>query len=327
MRVVFLGVRHWHTRLYMDPVLGMSDMQVVGVSDPEAQAAETVAAKANCPHWTDFREMCAATRPDFAFVLGRHSDMAGMVRHLIESRIPFAVEKPAAASAAELRALADAARDAGVFASVCLVMRNSPMLDAMRATLQADDPVLYASFQFMGGLATRYLVNGPWMLQRATAAGGGFLNLGIHFVDFYAALMGDAPVTVDGAAMSNALAGHDIEDYGALILRCGVSRGVIQSGYTFPAPNSIFDLHFSVRSRRHYFIARDAQTFEIWTDDHKCDSRTLPTHNVPCYPIYTRDVLERCAAGRPPLADLYHGARALDLIEQGYRRAPLPQAG
>ncbi len=196
MDIVFLGVRHWHTQLYLDPVLTMSDMRIVGVSDPDSEAACATGAKAKCKYWTDFREMCAATRPDFAFILGRHSDMAEMVRFLIESGIPFAVEKPAAASAQELVQLADAARAKGVFASVAFVLRNSEMLAVMREALQ-DDQVLYASFQFIGGLASRYQTNGPWMLKRATAAGGGFLNLGIHFVDLYAALVEDQPVTLE----------------------------------------------------------------------------------------------------------------------------------
>lgn len=323
MDIVYLGVRHWHTRLYLDPVLTMSDMRIVGVSDPDPEAARTTGAKAKCRHWTDFREMCATTRPDFAFVLGRHSDMAEMVRFLIESGIPFAVEKPAATSSRELVQLADTALAKGVFASVAFVLRNSEMLAVMREALQGDE-VLYASFQFIGGLASRYQTNGPWMLKRTTAAGGGFLNLGIHFVDLYAALVEGKPVTLESASMSNALAGLDVEDHGCVVLRSGAGKCVIQSGYTFPAPNGLFDLHYSIRSRRRYFIARDAQTFEIWDDDRNCDTHAIPTHNVPNYPIYTRDVLERVRDGKPPVADLYHGARALALIEQGYALSPLP---
>jgi hypothetical protein len=33
--------------------------------------------------------MCTAVRPDFAFALGRHCDMAGLARFLIDQRIPF----------------------------------------------------------------------------------------------------------------------------------------------------------------------------------------------------------------------------------------------
>jgi hypothetical protein len=36
MRIVLIGVSHWHTPFYLDPLLTMSDMSVIGVSDPDA---------------------------------------------------------------------------------------------------------------------------------------------------------------------------------------------------------------------------------------------------------------------------------------------------
>ena len=49
MRIVLIGVSHWHTSFYLDPVLAMSDVAVVGVSDPDRSRAEEVAAKASLP--------------------------------------------------------------------------------------------------------------------------------------------------------------------------------------------------------------------------------------------------------------------------------------
>src|ERR1035438_5271452 len=76
MRIVLIGVSHWHTPFYSDPVLQMTDAAIVGVSDPDVARAEPLAAKAKCPAFADYREMCATLKPDFAFVLGRHCDMA-----------------------------------------------------------------------------------------------------------------------------------------------------------------------------------------------------------------------------------------------------------
>ena len=86
MRIVLIGVSHWHTPFYLDPVLAMSDVAVVGVSDPDRSRAEEVAAKARCPAFDDYREMCARLKPDFAFALGRHCDMAEEARFLIGER-------------------------------------------------------------------------------------------------------------------------------------------------------------------------------------------------------------------------------------------------
>jgi hypothetical protein len=118
MRIVLIGVSHWHTPFYLDPLLTMPDMSVVGVSDPDLSRAEEVAAKAHCPAFSDYREMCARLRPDFAFALGRHCDMADEARCLIAERIPFAMEKPCAITAADAHDIAARAAQARLFAPV-----------------------------------------------------------------------------------------------------------------------------------------------------------------------------------------------------------------
>ena len=70
MRIVLIGVSHWHTPFYSDPVMEMKDATIVGVSDPGVSRAATLAATAKCPAFADYRDMCATLKPDFAFVLG-----------------------------------------------------------------------------------------------------------------------------------------------------------------------------------------------------------------------------------------------------------------
>src|SRR5712692_10624894 len=47
MRIVLIGISHWHTPFYSDPVLGMKNATIVGVSDAERGAP--LAAQAKCP--------------------------------------------------------------------------------------------------------------------------------------------------------------------------------------------------------------------------------------------------------------------------------------
>jgi predicted dehydrogenase len=49
MRIVLIGISHWQTPFYSDPVLGMKDATIVGVSDPDAERAAPLAAQAKCP--------------------------------------------------------------------------------------------------------------------------------------------------------------------------------------------------------------------------------------------------------------------------------------
>ena len=65
MRIVLIGVSHWHTPFYADPVLAMTDATIVGVSDPDAGRAAALAERAKCRVFTDYREMCASVKPDF----------------------------------------------------------------------------------------------------------------------------------------------------------------------------------------------------------------------------------------------------------------------
>src|SRR6185436_20069309 len=192
MRIVLIGVSHWHTPFYSEPVLAMPDAAIVGVSDPDAARAAPLAEKAKCPVFTDYREMCARLKPDFAFVLGRHIDMADEARFLIENGIPFAIEKPCARTAAEAHDIARRAQAAGVFVAVPLVMRYCPIIAAVRE-IAAGEKIEYLSFKFVGGMVYRYHQQKvEWVIDRSISGGGPLLNLGIHHVDLCRVLLENA---------------------------------------------------------------------------------------------------------------------------------------
>src|ERR1700722_15388349 len=234
MRIVLIGVSHWHTPFYLDPVLTMPGVSVVGVSDPDLSRAQEVAAKARCPAFADYREMCARLKPDFAFALGRHCDMADEARLLIEERIPFAIEKPCAVTAADAHEIAARAARANVFAAVPFVIRYSPLIDTIRE-VAAGEAVQYVVFKFIGGMIDRYREQRvEWMLHRATTGGGALLNLGVHFIDLCRVLLPDTQLTVVGSAMSNNFSSLDIEDYAVVLMRGDGATCMVETGYLIP---------------------------------------------------------------------------------------------
>src|ERR1700753_2847012 len=82
MRVVMIGVSHWHTPFFLDPCLEVADGTIAGVSDPGLSRAEPIAAKAGCTAFPNYRDMCASVKPDFAFALAPHHPMAELARFL-----------------------------------------------------------------------------------------------------------------------------------------------------------------------------------------------------------------------------------------------------
>jgi predicted dehydrogenase len=323
MRIVLIGVSHWHTPFYSDPVLGMKDATIVGVSDPDAGRAAPLAAQAKCPVFTDYREMCAKLQPDFAFALGRHRDMAEAARFLIESRIPFAMEKPCAFDAAEAQDIARRAAAARVFAAVPLVMRYCPLIETVRE-VAASERIQYLSFKFVGGMVDRYHQQKvEWVIDRAISGGGPLLNLGIHHVDLCRVLLGNADLAVTGAMMSNRAAGLTIEDHAIMLMQGGGASCMVETGYLYPAPNSVFDMHYSIRTDNHYFAARDNSTLEIVTNDRQRTTRAMKLTNAFFYTEFTHDTLRRVRDGQPPIADLADNAAAVALIEAAYAMSPL----
>jgi predicted dehydrogenase len=329
MRIVLIGVSHWHTPFYSEPVLEMGDASIVGVSDPDVSRAAPLATKAKCPAFADYRDMCARLNPDFAFVLGRHCDMADAARFLIASRIPFAIEKPCAIDATEALDIAQRATEAGVFAAVPLVFRYCPIIDTIRE-VAAGEHIQYLSFKFVGGMVDRYYQQDvEWVIGRSTSGGGPLLNLGIHFVDLCGVLLGNADLTVTGAMMSNRTSGLTIEDHAVMLMQGGPKGGpsascMIETGYLYPAPNSVFDMHYSIRTDKHYFAARDNSVLEIVTNDRNRTTREMKLTNVFFYPEFVRDTLRRVREGLPPIADLSDNAKAVALIEAAYAMSPLP---
>jgi len=324
MQIVLIGVSHWHTKFYSDPVLEMPDMTIVGVSDPDVTRAEPLASRAHCPAFTDYREMCVRLRPDFAFALGRHCDMAEIARFLIGSRIPFAMEKPCALNATEAQDIAQRAAAAQVFAAVPMVFRYCPIIDTIR-DVAAGEALQYLSFKFVGGMVDRYYQqNVEWVIDRKTSGGGPLLNLGIHFVDLCRVLLPGADLTVTGAMMSNRAAGLTIEDHAVMLMQGGGASCMVETGYLYPAPNSVFDMHYSIRTEKHYFSARDNGTLEIVTNDRQRSTRDMKLTNVFFYPQFVHDTLRRVQAGKPPVADLADNAAAVGLIETAYAMSPLP---
>ena len=323
MRIVIIGVSHWHTPFFLKPCLELADVAVVGVSDPDLSRTEAAAAQAGCPAFSDYREMCATLKPDFAFALAPHRDMAALARFLIEQRIPFAMEKPCAINAAEAAEIAALAAAAGVFAAVPYVIRYSPLIETIREVAK-DEPVQYAMFKFIGGMVDRYAQQKvEWVTDRAISGGGPLLNLGVHFLDLTRVLLGGADLTVTGAMISNRQAHLTIEDHAVVLMQGGGASCMVETGYLYPAPNSVFDLHYSIRTEKHYFAARDDSTLEIVTNDRKRTTREMKLTNVHFYPTFVRDTLQRLKDGRKPIADLSDNAAAVALAEAAYRMSPL----
>ncbi len=123
--------------------------------------------------------------------------------------------------------------------------------------------------------------------------------------------------------VSNRNAHLSIEDHAVVLMQGGGASCMVETGYLYPAPNSVFDLHYCIRTSGHYFAARDDSTLEIVTNDRQRTTREMKLTNVHFYPTFVKDTLQRLRDGRKPIADLSDNAAAVALVEAAYAMSPL----
>lgn len=235
IRVAVTEVSHWHAlenTSYLSHLQAFPDTEIVAIQDPDvALAAEKGAEVGAPPVYADYKDMLAATKPDFVIVLGRHSVMAEIAHHLLDEGYPFLIEKPAGLNADEVHGLAEKVEATGGFAAVPLFHRYAPFVDHARALI-ADGrlgPLSHVTFRTNRLTTHRYADWGsPWMLDPAVSGGGVLLNLGIHGFGIFLSVTGEEAEVVAAQISSRTLDGA-VEDYRSCCVRKAASSAVSNS--------------------------------------------------------------------------------------------------
>ena len=83
----------------------------------------------------------------------------------------------------------------------------------------------------------------------------------------------------------------------------------------------MFDMRFSTRTDRHYFIPTGPDTLGVSDEREHQENLSLPTTNGPHYRDFVFDALGRVKEGKGPLADMTDMAEVLRLVEAAYTLA------
>ena len=316
IRVAVIGVGHWHAPRHI-AALARAGARVVGVSDPDVSVAERGGSQLGCPFFDDDRALVERVRPDFVFALPRHADAPTVARHLIEQGMPFAIEKPLGLNAEQVKPIVDLARERGLFTAVPFINRYSAIWSELKR-LRDDGlagPLGHAHFRIVNGSPDRYVRDGvAWMLDPTISGGGPLRNLGIHAVDAFLQLTGEA-TEVAAAATSQRLYGLAIEDFGTALLRS--ASGVVatvEAGYS-NAWRAGSDQEWRIGARGAYLIER-AGSLSIATSDGAV-TRDVPTTSDH-YLRFAGDTLDRFQHGKPAIATVEDCWRAMLVIDRIY---------
>lgn len=330
MRVVLIGVSHWHTRHFIDAIKLQSDAEIVAVADSDEDATTEWGNELDIKPFFDYQTMCEAVDPEFAVVLGRPVDMAPTARYLIDKGIPTSLEKPCGINVAEIVELEALARKLGAFVAVPFSYRWSRLVELIRE-FSGDAEIEYATFKVMSGVADRYkLWHSAWNLDPEFAGGGSTLNIGVHFFDLLRVLAPSQKWRVTGASMSSRLSGASVEDFSAVLLESGTRRAIVETGYVYPVkltniatPSN--DLAFSLAVGREYYTVRSPDVLKVRLADASEQEFHAGTTQAPYYGAFFRDCMDRINAGLPPTCGLAEMVEAARMCKDAYQLAGYEQ--
>lgn len=318
-RLAIAGVSHWHAPRHIE-AFREAGASIVAVQDADPVAREQWASTLGCPAYSSAEEMFAAVMPDLVLAMPRHSEAPELLDMLVGRALPFLLEKPGAARAADLLPYLEEVEVTGQFAAVAFINRYGEFWTELGRRRLAGDPVtpIAARFRIVNGPPQRYRKDGvDWVLDPAVSGGGPMRNIGSHAVDAFLALaVGD--VTVEGASTTSKEYGLAIEDHAIAILRDETGFiGIVEAGYTRPDDDGT-DQEWLVAAPGLYL----RETHDLLEISEADGIRTLTSPTVAeRYAICAVDTMHRLGAGLTPIATLRDAWRASGVVDEIYRVA------
>jgi predicted dehydrogenase len=267
--------------------------------------------------------MIEKTKPEFVVALGHHAAMPAEFRFLVETRIPFLMEKPWGIDAKTVNELADLAEARKAWAAVPMPFRYSWFAETAVAMRDRGElgTISHGLMRFNQPGIQRYRdLGSPWMLSKAETGGGALINLGIHGFDLCRHLTREEP-TVVSAVTSHAIHKLEIEDYAHVTLR--TPSGVIflnEASYTFPGNGS--DQERKISAEKAFLRATTTGGEGVQIDGPgRNETVKAPDGYLSGWPRVVNECLDRIGRGDPPPATARDCARAVSLVFDAYRMA------
>ena len=324
-RVAVIGVDHYHatsTPNYLRILQG-EKVDILGVHAPDEAIAAKWAGEYNSTPYTDYRAMIEKTKPEFIVALGKHVAMPAEFRFLVDTGIPFLMEKPWGIDDKTVNELADLAESKHAWAAVPMPFRYSMFAETALEMRQRNElgTISHMLFRFNQPGVQRYVdLGSPWMLSKADAGGGALINLGIHGIDLFRYITSEEPQVVS-AVTSHAMHKREVEDYAHVTMR--TPSGIVflnEASYTYPGTGGDQERKLSAQKMFLRATTTGGEGVQI-VGPGRDETRRAPEGYLSGWPRVVHECLDRIGRGEPPPASARDCARAVSLIFDAYRMA------
>ncbi|GAA4439963.1 Gfo/Idh/MocA family protein [Phytohabitans houttuyneae] len=211
---------HYHAYPFADYLRrGLPGLRLVGVADERTDLAKEFAAAYCDGSWTaDYAELIRRDDVDAVIITSYTSAHADHVELAAEAGKPVLLDKPIATTMADARRIAAAGERVKVM--MAYLLRYLPVyrqaLEAVRAGAVGDLTSGFYSIRFPVGAITDSPLTSEqgWYADPVRGGGGGFLDHGVHFTDFFRWFFGAEAVDVSARIGTLTYKHLGVEDYG-----------------------------------------------------------------------------------------------------------------
>lgn len=213
LRLGFLGTG-WIGRHRMQAILATGLAEAVALADPSPDMAREALAHAPSARLVDGLDALLSEDLDGLVIATPSAGHAAQSIAALEAGLAVFCQKPLGRSAAEARAVVEAARAADRLLGVDFSYRETEGLKRIRSLVAegALGHVFAADFTFHNA----YGPDKPWFYDKTLSGGGCVMDLGVHLADMALWLLGETEIASvtstlmkDGAPLKDG----DVEDY------------------------------------------------------------------------------------------------------------------
>jgi len=252
IRIAIAGAGAIAERAHIPAIRSVAGAQIVAIQSRTADKAERLAriiwpGDADRPNvYSNFDAMLARERPDAVEIFTPNCWHCEFTLKALAAGAHVLVEKPMAPTAAEARAMVDAAAKARRVLMVAMQRRFGGVERAIKnaITSGAIGTPHFIRARLSHGGPQAWAPGQKWFTTASEAGGGAMLDLGVHVADLAIWFMGE----IDSVAgqVGTVAKPIEVEDTGAMIIRFkSGAMGVVEASWSSMPPLSAIEIYGS----------------------------------------------------------------------------------
>ena len=279
LRVGILGLTHGHAAGFLRNSLTRTDLDIVGISEPNAEVAERYAASHTLDRSRLYRthaEMLDKAKPEVVMVFTSTVEHLEAVQLCAKRKLHVMMEKPLAVSVAHGRAMEAAAKAAGIHVMVNYETTWYPVNAPIWAMVHNE-----GQLGAVRRIVTHYGHQGPkeigtppeffnWLSDPAKNGAGALYDFGCYGANFATWLFDNArPLTVSATTRTNkpAIYPH-VDDEATVVLQYPGAQVIIQPSWNWPFSRKDMEIY----GETGYLITANPRDYRLRLKNEKQDA-------------------------------------------------------